>query len=264
MPGQARREQKGRLAQSLESDPAWLADLQDLNQVVAASGVPLMGNLCYQHQAPYLDQPPDPAMAAKRLRFRQALVGRHALLELGVNAGHSAYLALTACPELHFYGVDICQFPYTRPAVSWLQERFPGRVTFFAGNGSKVLPTLSGLGITFDAFHIDGAKWTYYSDLLHAQRLVRGRAARVIVDDASVDIVAATWRRCLAQRVVVADPAFPDMVGARFTNAIGLLLPARQPDHAIHLAEAWLRSRKRTGWLLAKRARRRLRAARRP
>ena len=43
------------------------------------------------------------------------------MLEVGVNGGHSAFLALTSEPGLEYHGVDICEYAYVKPAVAWLQ-----------------------------------------------------------------------------------------------------------------------------------------------
>lgn len=196
-----------------ESDEAWLTGLRNLNEVTAAMGEPLMGNLFYLHQqADYVTSAPNPVLRIKRERMRTALRGRRRLLEVGVNGGHSAYLALTSNPELEFHGVDICEWSYVKPAVEWLQARFPGRVHLHVGDSMKVLPALAKSGLTFDAFHIDGAKWAYYHDILVCQRMMTGRRpAVIVVDDTNRPVVSATWDRCLSQGVIQSVPEFPAM-----------------------------------------------------
>jgi len=115
----------------------------------------------------FVHLPPDPAFRAKRDRFCAAAAGRHKLLEVGVNGGHSAYLALTANPDLEFHGIDICQHPYVIPAVTWLQEQFPGRVLFTEGSSLDVVPDMVRRGDRYDAFHIHGPKGAYYHDIVH-------------------------------------------------------------------------------------------------
>ena len=71
--------------------------------MVAATGAPLAGNLFYDHhQDEYVCRPPDAMLRPKRDRFRAAIAERSRLLEIGVNGGHSAYLALTASATLSF------------------------------------------------------------------------------------------------------------------------------------------------------------------
>jgi hypothetical protein len=217
----------------LEEQRTWLERLQDLNEVIAATGQPLTGNLFYLHlQADFVSSPPNPVLRMKRERFRRAVAGRARLLEVGVNGGHSAYLALSSNPALQFHGVDICEHAYVRPVVAWLQREFPGRVHFHPGNSLAVLRQLEKASHRFDCFHIDGAKHAYYEDILNCQRMVEGQSAVVVVDDTHQPGVARTWRRCQRQGIVQPLSDFPSMPqGERFQHQIGLLLPAASPMH---------------------------------
>ena len=95
----------------VEQADDWLHGLWSLNEVIAATGEPLRGNLCYDDlQEDYLTRPPNSATRPKRDRLRAAVAGRTRLLEVGVNGGHSAYVALSANPDLFFYGVDVCEY----------------------------------------------------------------------------------------------------------------------------------------------------------
>src|SRR2546422_719822 len=120
---------------NFESQDSWLRQLGELNDVIAEAGEPLMGNLFYDHlQENYLGSPPNPILRPKRDRFRKAVAGRTRLLEVGVNGGHSAFLALTSDPEIEVHGVDICEHAYARPAADWLKRNFPGRMFFHVGD----------------------------------------------------------------------------------------------------------------------------------
>ena len=149
------------------------------------------------------------------------------MLEIGVNGGHSAYVALTANPALEFHGVDIADHAYVRPAVKWLQAEFPGRVFFHEGSCLEVLPGLARRGERFDLFHIDGAKHTYYYDLLNCRPLLASdRQALVVLDDANMGPVQQIWQRAIAQGLVEPDPDFPAMAADQpRRNQIGLLQP---------------------------------------
>lgn len=207
-----------------ESDESWLRKLGGLNAVIARTGEPLMGNLFYDHlQADFTDCPPNPILRAKRDRFRQVVAGRMRLLEVGVNGGHSAFLALTSDPRIEFHGVDICEHAYVKPAVDWLKQQFPGRVFFYEGDCRVVLPQVAREGLRFDAFHIDGAKFTYFEDIRNCQRMVADEAV-VIVDDSQIKIVARCWERCVRQSRIQPLSAFPSMPSAvKYRNEIGKL-----------------------------------------
>ena len=131
--------------------------------------------------------------------------------EVGVNGGHSAFLALSANPELEFHGVDICDHRYVEPAVAWLADEFPGRVFLHPGNSLEVLPRLASSSSRFDLFHIDGAKFNYLDDIANSSRMVSPEGAVVIVDDA--ETTSATIALSILSRfgVVRSHPEFPPM-----------------------------------------------------
>ena len=170
-----------------ESQAAWLDQLSRLNAVIATAGQPLVGNLFYDHlQSDYASSPPNPILKPKRDRFRQAVAGCARLLEIGVNGGHSAFLALTSNPALEFHGVDICEHAYVKPAVDWLKQEFPGRVFFYKGDCRAVLPRLARDGRTFDAFHVVPHLPSHLGERRSNAR--RGAAARRDVDRSSSPI----------------------------------------------------------------------------
>jgi hypothetical protein len=239
-----------------EQSEAWLERLGRLNAVIAAAGQPLAGNLFYDHhQEDYLGQPPLLILRSKRDRFRQAIAGKTALLEIGVNGGHSAYLALTANPDLQFHGVDICEHAYVRPAVSWLQNEFPGRVHFDEASCLKALPDIHRRGLAFDTFHIDGAKYTYFADILNCQRIA-APGATVIMDDTQQAGVTRTWRRCLRQGLIGRLDGYPSMLEtSKYRNEVGTLRPLvvwRWPALVLY---AHVLELGRRGWVLAARGR---------
>jgi hypothetical protein len=208
----------------MEADPAWLERLRSLNEVIASTGERLRGNLFYVHQDDFVTSPPNERSRVKRQRLREVVSGRRRLLEIGVNGGHSAYLALTANPTLELHGVDICAADYVTLAVKWLANEFPGRVFLYPGNSLEVLPRLAKTGLRFDAFHVDGAKFNYYRDILNCQALIAGSEAIIAIDDTNIDDVQETWNRCLRQGVISPAPAFPSMPQTQPTrNEIGLL-----------------------------------------
>lgn len=216
--------------EDLEQSAVWLRGLRNLNSVVAATGQPLYGNLFYDDlQGDYVDRAPNAHTRPKRDRLRAALDGRTHLLEVGVNGGHSAYLALTSNPDLEFHGVDICEHAYVRPAMAQLASAFPGRVYFYDGDCRKVLPELAAKGLRFDAIHIDGAKHLYFTDILNSARMIAGHEAMVIVDDTQLWSVAWVWRTCQRYGLIEPDPAFPRVPDTfHDQNKVGWMRPIPQ------------------------------------
>jgi hypothetical protein len=149
------------------------------------------------------------------------------MLEVGVNGGHSAYVALTTNPDLDFHGIDICEHAYVRSAVDHLAAEFPGRVHFYRGSCLNVMPVLAKRGEKFDVFHIDGAKHTYLSDLYWASRMISGPSAALIMDDTEQDALSVVWRVCTALGLIEAGPARAD--GTRNTSEVGTLRPLSRP-----------------------------------
>jgi len=238
----------------IEQSESWLDGLFRLNRVIAESGVPLEGNLFYDHRdASFVNRPPDPRLRPKRDRFRNVAVSHTRLLEIGVNGGHSAYAALTANPALTYFGVDICAHSYVRPAIEWLQAEFPDRVSFESGNSLKTLPALRRQGYVYDAFHIDGAKSNYLADILHCRQMMTGTVTVVIVDDTNGPLVAATWRRCLRWRIVGPLAEYPTQNEGALSNEIAQLLPPRSGRSELQLVAA---AGLRAGWKMNQSARR--------
>jgi hypothetical protein len=223
----------------IEQSESWLDGLFRLNRVIAESGVPLEGNLFYHDRDPsFVDRPPDPRLRAKRDRFRSVAISHTRLFEIGVNGGHSAYAALTANPELTYFGVDICAHSYVRPAIEWLEAEFPDRVSFESGNSLKTLPSLRRQGYLYDAFHVDGAKINYLADILHCRQMMTGTVAIVIIDDTNGPLVAATWRRCLRWRIVGPLAEYPPQGEGDLSNEIAQLLPPRPGCPEVQLVAA--------------------------
>lgn len=241
----------------IEQSESWLDGVFRLNRVIAQSGVPLEGNIFYDHRDPsFVDRPPDPRLRPKRDRFRSVAVSHTRLFEIGVNGGHSAYAALTANPELSYFGVDICAHSYVRPAIEWLQAEFPNRVSFESGNSLKTLPALRRQGHLYDAFHIDGAKSNYLADILHCRQMMTGTGAVVIVDDTNGPLVAATWRRCLRWGIVGPLAEYPTQDEGALSNEIAQLLPPRSGRSELQLVAA---TGLRAAWKMNQSARRMIR-----
>ena len=152
------------------------------------------GNIFYADNAErYADQSPDRELAPARRNVWRAVRFKERLLEVGVNAGHSALLALSSKPRLEYYGVDIMSHAYTAECVDFLKGEFPGRVHLFTGDLREVLPWLVNrrAELGFDIFHIDGGHTDEVcrSDMANCIRIASGQSGRhVLLDD-----VHASW-----------------------------------------------------------------------
>src|ERR1700729_495486 len=133
--------------------------LTRIAELVKQSGERLEGNIFYADlDDRYVDQPPKGELAPARRNVWRAVRFKERLLEIGVNAGHSALLALSSNPRLEFYGVDIMSHAYTAECVDYLKGEFPGRGHLFPGDSREGLPWLANrrAAPTFDIFHVAG------------------------------------------------------------------------------------------------------------
>ena len=168
--------------------------LRRLNEIVRRSGERLEGNIFYgDGEDRYADRPPAEDLAPARRNVWRAARFKQRLLEVGVNAGHSALLALSSSPTLEYYGVDIITHAYAIECVDFLKAEFPGRVHLFPGDSREVLPWLAGRReeIGFDLLHVDGGHTSEVcrSDMSNCIRIAKGgRGRHLLLDD-----VHASW-----------------------------------------------------------------------
>lgn len=83
--------------------------------------------------------------------------GKNNILEIGTYASHSMWLMLLANldnSDFHYTGIDICFYDFTEPCAKYLQERYPGKITFINSDSVAALKTLDLS--TYDLIHIDG------------------------------------------------------------------------------------------------------------
>ncbi|MBV8664186.1 MAG: hypothetical protein JO107_13910, partial [Hyphomicrobiales bacterium] len=94
--------------------PQFMRRLETLNSLVAQTGETLEGNVFYRdEEKDFLGRPPELGLTPARRNVWRATRFKRQMLEVGVNAGHSALLALSANPALVFHGVDIALHAYT-------------------------------------------------------------------------------------------------------------------------------------------------------
>jgi hypothetical protein len=168
--------------------------LQRIAEIVKHSGEPLEGNIFYADgEERYAAEPPADQLAPARRNVWRAVRFKQRLLEVGVNAGHSALLALSSNPRLEYYGVDIMSHGYTAECVDFLRGEFPGRVHLFPGDSREVLPRLvqRRAELSFDIFSVDGGHTSEVaqSDMMNCIRIGGGQRGRHLL----LDDVHASW-----------------------------------------------------------------------
>jgi hypothetical protein len=173
---------------------AFLRRLARINAIVARTEEPLEGNIFYPDgESPHADRPPAEHLAAARRNVWRAVRFKERLLEVGVNAGHGALLALSSSPNLQYYGVDVMTHPYTADCVDFLKGEFPDRVHLFPGDSREVLPWLAVRRDerAFDIMLVDGGHTSEVclADMSNCIRLARGERGRHLL----LDDVHASW-----------------------------------------------------------------------
>ncbi len=173
---------------------AFLRRLQRINAIVRQSSERLEGNIFYADlDERFSESPPAEELAPARRNVWRAARFKERLLEVGVNAGHSALLALSSNPRLEYYGVDIVTHGYTTECVDFLKGEFPGRVHLFPGDSREVLPWLAEREgeLNFDLYHVDGGHTdaVCLSDMTNCIRMGQGQKGRHLL----LDDVHASW-----------------------------------------------------------------------
>ena len=172
---------------------AFLDRMRRIHAIVRRSHEPLEGNIFYPISMKNIrkGRRPTSRPGAQKCLARGAIKDR--LLEVGVNAGHGALLALSSNPRLEYYGVDIMTHGYTIECVDFLKGEFPGRVHLFSGNSREVLPWLADRRdeLNFDIIHVDGGHTSEVclSDVTQSIRMGRGLKGRHLL----LDDVHASW-----------------------------------------------------------------------
>jgi hypothetical protein len=141
-----------------EFEDGFLQLLSELNACVASVGEPVAGNYLYGHNDPAFPQAIiDLKMKGKRENLIHAAQHKKHMLEIGVNAGHSALIALYHS-DIMYYGVDVGLHGYTPAAIDFLKQKFGSRVNYRAKGSLQALPYIAVQEpqLKFDLIHIDG------------------------------------------------------------------------------------------------------------
>lgn len=112
------------------------------------------GNL-YHLGGRNLDLDYHPGFLAKRCAWAELCQQYQYCIEVGVNAGHSAVLALESRPDLHYTGIDVCIHRYTRLCAEVLSHHYGSRFQFHRGGSSLWLKRVSR-ALEPTLFSIDG------------------------------------------------------------------------------------------------------------
>jgi hypothetical protein len=200
--------------------PAFRERLQRLNAIVAGSGETAEGNIFYPDRDKiFAASPPAAQLAPARRNVWRAARFKRRVLEVGVNAGHSALLALSANRRLEYYGVDILDHSYTLECVDFLKGEFPGRVHLFPGDSREVLPWLADRGdeMNFDLYSVDGGHTdeVCLNDMTHCVRMAAGQKGRhLLLDDVHASWIFDIYCEFVARGDLTTETFFDDWEGA--------------------------------------------------
>jgi hypothetical protein len=190
--------------------------LRCIAEIVKHSGESLEGNIFYRDgDERYAERPPADELAPARRNVWRAVRFKERLLEVGVNAGHSALLALSSSARLEYYGVDIMSHAYTAECVDFLKGEFPGRVHLFPGDSREVLPWLVNrrADLAFDVFSVDGGHTSEVcqSDMMNCIRIGRGQRGRhLMLDDVHASWIFDIYCEFVAQGDLTTETFFGD------------------------------------------------------
>jgi hypothetical protein len=169
--------------------PSFTRRLRALNAFVRESGERIEGGIFYwDGEAAYHDKSPADDLAPARRNLWRSTRFKNSMLEVGVNAGHSALLALSANPRLAYTGVDIGVHQYTERCIEYLSAEFPGRVRYLQGDSRDVLSELAANRSEwdFDIYHVDGGHTddVCRADVGNCIRIAEGgRGRHLLLDD---------------------------------------------------------------------------------
>ena len=195
----------------------------------------LIGNLFYDHEQinpPFYNSPLLKECEEKRIRFSKACKMRTTMFEIGLNGGHSSFLAMNANKNLIVYSNDIAEFYppcpnihpeiYVPEAAKTLKTLFNNRFNFIKGSCITEVPNFvkNNSQLIFDIIHIDGAKETYKQDFLNIRSLLKDNAI-VIFDDSQIPGVQKVVDDFIKQGYLHRTSEFPQMTpNIKYRNEI--------------------------------------------
>ena len=181
------------------------AFIAKLNQVVVdklgerypATGFDYEGNV-YWHSYDQLLRKEEPTitMKVKRDLINRLAPNYNEVLEIGLNAGHSASIWLFTNPNIKVKAIDIETHAYTRLCADLLRETFPDRFEYFPGDSKTVFSELNASFMNCDIVHIDGGhdEHIFRADFENALTLPYNDFSRtILVDDADYPGINPVW-----------------------------------------------------------------------
>ena len=129
----------------------------------------------------------DAANESKIYNLLKLSENKSKICEIGVNAGHSLLLMVSANPEAEYLIFDLGAHAYTRPCVEYIKNAYPStKITEVYGDSNITLKQYieSNELHTFDLIHIDGGHETetVENDFTYTQELLT-KDGIVIFDD---------------------------------------------------------------------------------
>ena len=129
----------------------------------------------------------DAANESKIYNLLKLSENKSKICEIGVNAGHSLLLMVSANPEAEYLIFDLNGHAYTKPCVDYIKNAYPStKITEIYGDSNVTLKQYieSNELHTFDLIHIDGGHdtQTVENDFTHTQELLT-KDGIVIFDD---------------------------------------------------------------------------------
>ncbi|WP_084570769.1 class I SAM-dependent methyltransferase [Methylosinus sp. PW1] len=170
----------------------FLRHLRELNKIVISHECHFEGSNFYCNGTKLEGELlPNESLASARRNIWRAARFKKSVLEIGVNAGHTALLVLMSSPFVKYTGVDICLNPYVTGCANYLMQQFPDRFRFLQGDSREVLPALSNSSSrgSFDLFHVDGGHSVEIcrDDLNNVLLLADGARSHLILDDINAE-----------------------------------------------------------------------------
>lgn len=129
----------------------------------------------------------DVANSSKIYNLLKLSENKSKICEIGVNAGHSLLLMVSANPTAEYLIFDLGAHAYTRPCVEYIKNAYPStKITEVYGDSNVTLKQYieSNKLHTFDLIHVDGGHdtITVENDFINTQELL-AEDGIVIFDD---------------------------------------------------------------------------------
>jgi len=127
----------------------------------------------------------------------------------GFNAGHSSFNFLTARRDVFLHSFDIGSFKCSRPIASYLQRKFPGRLSLTFGDSRNTVPRYftrkrSSSPLTCDMISVDGGHTSDVPlrDILNFARVASLPHNVILIDDYNEPAVRKAWSFALKSGIV--------------------------------------------------------------